>query len=99
MAVFGRHDDLLRQIPDDVKERAAKAGVTDIDWYAGRLTSSDSKGFSETPPDRHAELRENAQVRRKAERDQKIAAVVTKITALPARLRPRWRRTPARPTP
>ena len=99
MAVFGRHDDLLRQIPDNVKERTAKAGVTDIDWYAGRLTSSDSKGFSETPPDRHVELREKAQVRRKAERDQKVTAVVTRITALAAKLRPPWRRAPVRPTP
>jgi hypothetical protein len=99
MAVFGRHDDLLRQIPDDVKERTAKAGVTDIDWYAGRLTSSDSRGFSEVPPDRHAELREKARVRRRAERDQRVSDVITKISGLASRLRPRLRRAPARPTP
>jgi hypothetical protein len=91
MATFGRHDDLLRQIPDDVKERASKAGVTTIDWYAGRLTSDGKKGFTEVPPSRYHQLRLQAKTRRKNRRTQKasdIAAPVTKALAW-LRLRPR----------
>ncbi len=91
MGVFGRHDDLLRQIPDEVKERAKKAGVTDVDWYAGRLTSVGKKGFTKVPPARYRQLHVEAKARRKARREEKASEIVSPIMSALAwlRLKPR----------
>jgi hypothetical protein len=86
MPAFGRHDDLLRQIPDDVKARAKKAGVTEVDWYAGRLTSSGKKGFTELPPSRYEELRGAAKARRRHARKERGEAVRMQISAALARV-------------
>ena len=94
MGALGRQDDLLRQIPEDVKERTRKAGVTDVDWYAGRLTSSESKGFSKLPPKRHQLLRSEAKERRKERREQKTSELVAPITGAVAWLRGSLRRSP-----
>jgi carbohydrate-binding DOMON domain-containing protein len=87
MGAFGRHDDLLRQIPDDVMDRARKAGVNDVDWYAGRLTSSAKKGFSQVPPRRYEQLRREARARRDATRKQKALGLTSPFVTAFAWLR------------
>lgn len=54
-------------IPEDVRRRAEKAGVTRVDWYAGRLDTKPSSELTlgRTPSDRVEELR--GVVRRQAE--------------------------------
>jgi len=37
-----KHGGLTARIPRDVVARADKAGVHDVDWYAGRLDEGDS---------------------------------------------------------
>jgi hypothetical protein len=37
-----KRNGLTARIPRDVVERARKAGVHDVDWYAGRLEEGDS---------------------------------------------------------
>jgi hypothetical protein len=91
MGTFRRHDDLLRQIPEDVRERAEKAGVTDVDWYAGRLTSTGDNGFTQVPPGRTRELRDAALSRRsarRAERKEKLLSPMMSLISL-VRTRPR----------
>lgn len=91
MGTFRRHDDLLRQIPEDVRERAEKAGVTDVDWYAGRLTSTGDNGFTQVPPGRTRELRDAAWSRRgarRAERKEKLLSPMMNLISL-VRTRPR----------
>jgi hypothetical protein len=34
---------LSKRIPEDVRERARRAGARDLDWYAGRLERSDDR--------------------------------------------------------
>lgn len=94
MGTLERHDDLLRRIPDEVKERAKKAGVTDVDWYAGRLTSTGKMGFTEVPPSRYEQLRTEARTRRKDRRREKASEIVSPIMGVLARLRLRPRRAP-----
>jgi hypothetical protein len=79
MAASGRQHDLLRQIPDDVRQRADKAGVSKIDWYAGRLTEGGGTGFSDLPPDRHDRLRKSARARRDRRMKQKTDGVKTSV--------------------
>jgi hypothetical protein len=51
MALLRRHQGLADQIPDDVRERARRAGAEDLDWYAGRLDieAVQDRG-ADTPP-------------------------------------------------
>jgi len=37
MALLRRHPAPSEEIPEDVRERARRAGAEDFDWYAGRL--------------------------------------------------------------
>lgn len=89
MGAFRRHDDLLRRIPEDVRERAEKAGVTDVDWYAGRLTSTGKNGFTQVPPTRTRELRAAATSRRSARRAERKEKLLSPLMSLIALLRPR----------
>ena len=41
MSSFRRRQSLAERIPADVRERAERAGTTDPDWYAGRLSPED----------------------------------------------------------
>jgi hypothetical protein len=87
MAVSKRHDDLWRQIPDDVRERADKAGVTKIDWYAGRLTEGGGAGFSDLPAERHDDLLRDARARRAGRRKEKAESVKAPVVNAIAWLR------------
>ncbi len=89
MARLRKQDDLTRQIPVDVKERIRKAGVEEVDWYAGRLTSTESHGFTEVPPAEQQELRETALTRRRAKRKEKRDAGTATVRAFFSSLRPR----------
>jgi hypothetical protein len=88
MSRLKKQGDLTRQIPLDVKERIRKAGVEEVDWYAGRLTS-ESRGFTEVPPAEHQQLKDAALNRRRARRKEKRDAGVTTIRALVSSLWPR----------
>lgn len=89
MADLKRPGDLSRQVPADVKERARKAGVKDFDWYAGRLTSTEGRGFTEVPGDDHRRLRQRAKARRKARRVERKTAVITFMRSRLSTVRPR----------
>jgi hypothetical protein len=83
MAASGRKHDLLRQIPDDVRRRADKAGVRKIDWYAGRLTEGGGTGFGDVPDDRHDQLRKSAKARRaRRTRDRSEARKASLVAAV-----------------
>lgn len=57
--MYLRSRPLSRRIPEDVRERTRRAGVQEIDWYAGRLDGdAQDKGaqFIDTPPEERARL-------------------------------------------
>lgn len=57
---------LIDRIPTDVRARAEKAGMTDVDWYAGRLLPEAT--LTKVTPERRAELRARAKALRRARR-------------------------------
>jgi hypothetical protein len=88
MPEFKQHRNLSRRIPAEVKERIRKAGVEDVDWYAGRVTSSQSQGFSQMSDKEHRELRQAARARRRVRRGERKTAVLTLMRSVFSALRP-----------
>lgn len=92
MSLLKRPRSLTDRIPEDVRERARKAGVEEIDWYAGRLDATNvgaNHSFTDPPQEDIAQLKAVASKRRRANRADAKEAVVT-------RLRELWRRRPHR---
>jgi hypothetical protein len=88
MAVLKRHSDLSKQIPEDVLERTRKAGVKDVDWYAGRL-AGDEDANATAPPQERRELEEAAERHREGPpRDEEKAPLMTRLRALLPHARP-----------
>lgn len=57
MALLKRNPGLSEQIPEDVLERARRAGAEDLDWYAGRLDiRNDDQRRTDTPAGEREEL-------------------------------------------
>lgn len=57
MAHLKRNPKFSEQIPEDVLERARRAGAEDLDWYAGRLdVRDDDAGSGDTPAGEREEL-------------------------------------------
>jgi hypothetical protein len=57
MALLKRNPALSEEIPEDVRERARRAGAEDFDWYAGRLNViNDDARNSDTPAGEREEL-------------------------------------------
>jgi hypothetical protein len=87
--MFRSDNDLSRQIPADVKERTLKAGVEDVDWYAGRLSSTEERGFTDVPRDEHLQLRKDAQLRRSTHRRNVRLMAMASVRGMFGALRPR----------
>lgn len=81
---------LTSRLPEDVRVRLQKAGVDDIEWYAGRL-DPDAPALSKMSRDREAMLRKRAAARQDAALKATAKAAVRKMTA-----RLRRRSSPAR---
>lgn len=57
MALTRRNSALSEEIPEDVRERARRAGAEDLDWYAGRLdVRGDDARSGDTPVEERKEL-------------------------------------------
>lgn len=56
MALLKRNPTFSDQIPEDVLERARRAGAEDLDWYAGRLDIRDDQSGGDTPAEERKEL-------------------------------------------
>jgi hypothetical protein len=73
--------DLSTRIPEDVQARTRKAGVDELDWYAGRL-ELDKPGVERVgPPDSDAtetmkQLRQLRQSTRREKRHERVAKIV-----------------------
>ena len=60
-----RKNSLSSRLPADVRERLTKAGVDDVEWYAGRI-EEEGPTFSPISPDREQELRQRDTAHRRA---------------------------------
>lgn len=58
---------LIDRIPKDVRERLAKAGVSDVDWYSGRMDEGTT--FFSVGKQRRKELRRRIRRLRRGCRD------------------------------
>ena len=85
MPLLKRSRTLTYRIPEDVRERTRKAGVEEVDWYAGRLdvTNVDSGELFTDPPSADViRLKTMASKRRRTRRDDAKEAVVTRLRGL-----------------
>jgi hypothetical protein len=74
MALLKRNPALSEEIPEDVRERARRAGAEDLDWYAGRLNVRDDDARSGDTP---AAEREELEVIAERHRTESAAAAGT----------------------
>src|SRR5436305_1971750 len=87
MAVRKIHKNLSDQIPWDVRERTRKAGVSQVDWYAGRLDVGDAQLNERTPPEQAAELKEAARRGRHRHRQRRRETLIRRLQAVRLRVR------------
>lgn len=84
MSPVGKHHQSER-IPQDVLDRAQKAGVSDLDWYAGRLDISGTSTTQGNPPsqarDAHAAWK-GVRDKRRAKRKNRRRATLVKLMGL-----------------
>lgn len=85
MSHVGKHHQSER-IPQDVLDRAKKAGVSELDWYAGRLdisgTSLDHGDSPKARNDAHQAWKGVRSKRRAARKDRRRATYVKLVGLL-----------------
>jgi hypothetical protein len=74
-----RNTSLASRLPQDVRERLRKAGIDDIEWYAGRM-DAEGPTVSKMPQARERWLRQRASVKRREGRKTVARTVVRKMT-------------------
>jgi hypothetical protein len=75
------HTSLNARIPDDVRARLDKAGVDDVEWYAGRLDNG-GVTFVEVSEQRKHDLKRQVAARREqaaAERPSLVSRIVSRV--------------------